>query len=228
VQQLVDQEFWRWLSAQQNKDAIPESRVRTRQKPMITISREYGARGGELGRRVARKLGIEFFGQELVHEVARRADVRQKVVEALDERTRTGVELWIDELLHLRSFAVDDYLHGLSETVTAIARHSPGVIVGRAGHLLLQSKWTLCVRCVAPLPTRVGWVKERERLNEREAEARIAQVDGERREFYRKNFDADVESPVDFDLVINTGALGMAEAERLIVEAYRNRFGTQS
>src|SRR5690606_41198056 len=104
VEQLVNQQVLRWLAEQQraSEDRPPESRVETSQRPMITVSREFGACGGEMGRIVAEQLDIGFYAQELVHEVARRADVRRQVVEALDERTQSRLEAWVDDLMIVR------------------------------------------------------------------------------------------------------------------------------
>lgn len=225
VEQLVNQEVLRWLNAQAQEDTIPDSRVREMQRPVITISREYGAGGGELGRALAKDLDIDFFAQELVHEVAKRTEVRKQVVEALDERTRTRVQLWVDQLLQLRTFAADDYIQGVSETVVAIARHSRGVIVGRGAHLLLDKSRTLRVRCVAPLEERIEYVVVRERMSPEEARAKVARVDREREDFFRNYFNTDIASPLSFDIVINTGAIRREEARCVISELYRKRFG---
>src|SRR5690606_16319606 len=66
IEQIVNQQVLRWLSEQQLADRTPESRVQVSQRPMITISREFGAFAGEMGRIVAEQLGIGFYAQELV------------------------------------------------------------------------------------------------------------------------------------------------------------------
>lgn len=225
VEQLVNQEFLRWLSAQRAKDSVPESHARQMQRPMITISREYGARGGELGQQLAHLLGIDFFGQEIVHEVAKTAEVRRQVVEALDERTRSRVELWVDQLLRLRTFEVDDYIRSLSQTVVAIARHSRGVIVGRGAHLMLDKSRTLRLRCVARLEDRIAYVRRREQVSQAEARAKVERVDRERSEFFKTYFGTDISAPASFDLVVNTSTLCDTEAVTLACSLYRERYG---
>ena len=226
VEQLVNQQVLRWLIEQQGaSDRPPESRVEVRQRPMITVSREFGAFGGEMGRVVAEQLDIGFYAQELVHEVARRADVRRQVVEALDERTQSRLESWIDDLMIVRRFSQSDYLRNLSETLVALARHRSGVVVGRGGHLILDAHRTLRVRCYAPLERRVEYIAERDGLTKEEAQIKVARVDEERRTFYMRHFKSDITSPLNFDLLLNTAEMSLEECATTVAHLFRVRFG---
>ena len=193
-------------------------------EPMITVSREYGAAGGELACLVAGKLGYSFFGQELVHEIARRAQVKRALVETVDERCRDRVERFVADLIDGGGFQTDDYLKNLSQVVQGIGRQGKGVIVGRAGHLLLPPQATLRVRVVAPLPARVLRVAARERIGESEARQKVLRVDAERVAFYRQAFNVDITNPTQFDVVINTGRVSLSEAAELIMSAHARRF----
>jgi len=228
VEQLVNQQVLRWLAEQQraSEDRPPESRVETSQRPMITVSREFGACGGEMGRIVAEQLDIGFYAQELVHEVARRADVRRQVVEALDERTQSRLEAWVDDLMIVRRFSQSDYLRNLSETIVALARHRSGVIVGRGGHLILDAHRTLRVRCFAPFEHRVAYIAERDGLTLEEARLKVARVDEERRVFYARHFKCDITSPFGFDLLLNTAEMSLEECAATVRHLFEVRFGS--
>lgn len=236
VEQIVNQQVLRWLAERQadkktsNSHApassrSPLSQARASQRPMITISRQYGAYGAEMGRFVADALKIDFHEQELVHQIAAHSQVRRQVVEALDERTQGNLRLWVDELITVRKFEASDYLHALTETVTAIARHSKGVIVGRGAHLILEPTRTLRVRAVAPLEARIEAVAQREGMSVMEARVKVTRVDQERAEFYQRYFSTNIADPLGFDLVVNTGTLSLGAGAQVISEAYRQRFG---
>jgi len=231
VEQLANQQVLRWLQELKRSDerstmgdSAPGSKLQPSQHPMITISRQYGAYGGEMGRIVARELNIDFHAQELVHAVAARADVRRQLVEALDERSQNKILLWIDQLVQLRRFAATDYMRALSETVLAIARHRSGVLVGRGGHLILDPTRTLRVRVFAALERRVEYVAQREGMSSVEARVKIARIDEERRDFFRTRFDVDISDPLGYDLLINTGTFSLESGAQLVAEAYRQRF----
>ncbi|HSC86244.1 MAG TPA: cytidylate kinase-like family protein, partial [Polyangiaceae bacterium] len=195
------------------------------QKPMITISRQFGAQGGEIGRVLAEELGIGFYSQELVHEVAKRTDVRQQVVHALDERVQKGFGAFIDNMMVLRHFTQDDYVRHLSETIVALGRHRPGVIVGRGGHLILDANKTLRVRAYAPLEHRVKVEAERNKLTDLEAREKVQRVDQERKVFYEKHFGEGALSIHHFDLLLNTAQMSVSECATTIAHLYRRRFG---
>ncbi len=232
IEQLANQQVLRWLQERRLAQELSStgssaatSRVRNTQKPIITMSRQYGAYGGEVGRIVSRILGIDYHAQELVHQIAAHADVRKQVVEALDERTQSSLQVWVDELISLRRFETSDYLQSLSKTILAIGRHNRGVIVGRGGHLILDPERTLRVRAICPFEKRVSYVAEREGMSTIEARAKVTRVDGERKEFFQRHFGTDTSDPEAYDLVINTGSLSLEACAQVVAEMYRQRFG---
>src|SRR5580692_10834618 len=90
---------------------------KTVQQPMICVSRQYGARGAEMGRLVAEQLGFRFYSQELIHDIAEQAQVRTQLVESLDERVRDSISEWMSDLVQRGAFEPSDYLQNLSKVV---------------------------------------------------------------------------------------------------------------
>lgn len=199
--------------------------AREAQQPMITVSREFGARGAEIGRVVAERLGFRFYAQELVHEIAKQAQVRQQVVESLDERVQDRIEQWVGDMIEGRLFAPSDYLRNLSRVVLTLGRHGKGVVIGRGAQLILDAAHTLRLRAYAPLETRIQHVAEREGVSAAEARAWVLRVDAERIAFYRQHFNADVASPELYDMLLNTGTLPIEACAEVVIAAFRSRFG---
>ena len=52
---------------------------------IITIGREFGSGGRELGRRLSEKLGIAYYDQEIVSEIARRTELSEQYVQSIVE-----------------------------------------------------------------------------------------------------------------------------------------------
>jgi hypothetical protein len=194
------------------------------QQPMVCLSREYGARGAEMGRMVAEQLGFRFYSQELIHDVAQEAHVRDQLVESLDERVQDRISEWVSGLIKRGVFAPSDYLRNLSKVVLTLGRHGKGVIVGRGAHFLLDPQVTLRVRVIAPLPTRVARIASRDALSREDARAKILRIDGERVAFNKQHYGADISDPSHYDLVVNAGMLGIEGGADLIVRAFRTRF----
>ena len=75
-------------------------------KTMITIGRQFGSGGKEIGIRVAKELGIPFYDKELLQEAAKKSGLCQKIFENFDERPKS--------LLY--AIAMDAYPLGFSGT----------------------------------------------------------------------------------------------------------------
>ena len=122
IDQFVNQQILRW---QEERRIAERKRLEGKalQHPTICISRQYGARGAAMGRLVAERLGIGFYSQELIHDIAEAAHVRQQVVESLDERVQDGISEWVAGLIKRGVFAPSDYLRNLSKVVLTLANH---------------------------------------------------------------------------------------------------------
>ncbi|MBX3127759.1 MAG: cytidylate kinase-like family protein [Polyangiaceae bacterium] len=223
IQQLIELNLRR-VELQSTPPPPPRRERGLDQKPMITISREFGGRGAELGRRIAQKLGFQYHSQELVHEVAKQAKVRKQLVESLDERARDAVEQWVTELFDGESFAPNEYLRNLSKVIGTLGRQGRGVIIGRGAQFILDPRRTLRIRAFAPLEHRVALVAKRRGLGPGEARALVQRVDSERQAFYSQHFDVNVSDSVHYDVLLNTATLGIGACSDVVLRAYRARF----
>ncbi len=221
IDQLVNQKILLW----QEERRIAARKRLEGQGPMICVSREYGARGAAMARGVAERLGFQFYSQELIQEIAEVAQVREQVVASLDERLQDTISEWVAGLMRRDGFSPSDYLRNLSKVVLTLARHGRGVVVGRGAHFILERKSTLRVRVVAPLETRAARISERDGLSADEARSRIRRIDAERVAFNRRHYGADLTDPVNYDLIVNTGTLGLEGATNQVVAAFESRFG---
>jgi cytidylate kinase len=226
IDQFVDQQIRRW---QEQRRIAERKRLEGQhtQQPTVCISREYGARGAELGRLAAERLGFRFYSQDLIHHIAEQAHVRQQVVESLDERVQDGIAEWVAAMIKRGAFAPSDYLRNLSRVVMTFARHGKGVIVGRGAHFILDRSATLRVRVIAPIEVRVARIAKRDGLPPEVARAKIVRIDGERVAFNRQHYNADIADPANYDLVVNTGTLGVEGGVEQTVRAFQSRFGEQ-
>jgi len=223
IDQLVNQQVLRWAT-EAKANAERESGRVEQQQPMITISREFGGRGAEIGKLVAERLGFRFYAQEIVHEIARQAHVRQQLVESLDERLQDRIGQWVTEMMQGGVFAPSDYLWNLSQVVVTLGRHGRGVIIGRGAHLILAPGSTLRVRAYAPLETRIKYVMNREGLDRAEARAFMLKIDADRMAFYRQHFNVDVANQLLYDMMLNTGTMSVDLCADLVAGAFRARF----
>ena len=189
-------------------------------RPVIAVSRQHGARGGEAARAVAQTLGLGFYDREIITRIAQDAHLSERVVSALDERgDRTWLTEWLTSLIDEGHLSPYGYVYHLTRVVGAIARLGGAVILGRGAHLILGPGEALRVLVVAPLAARVATIAAREEIDEGAARRRVAEVELEREAYLRRYFHAGFADPSTFDLEVNTGVLGVEGAVAAICTA---------
>ena len=112
---------------------------------VITVTREYGAGGYEVARRLAEALGWELLDRQLLHQAAAVEHLPDAELERLDEK---AVDLADRFRLHPPH---ERYLHGLREAARQAADRGNVILVGRGtGQLLGNAPNVLHLRLVAP------------------------------------------------------------------------------
>jgi len=102
---------------------------------VVTISRECGSLGAQVAQLLADALEVRCCDRIILQEVARRAHVDEKLVEALDQHVSKIGGHWWQKLLHKDALSYEDYYQNLVKTVMSISR-TGGVILGRGANLI--------------------------------------------------------------------------------------------
>jgi cytidylate kinase len=222
LEALVEKQVRRW---QMQRAAISALSTEPPEPwPIVSISREAGSRGADVGRSIAERLGFGFWDQELVHEVAERTGMADTLVATLDERVRGYIDEMVSSVLVGHDATASEYVRQVARVVHTLVQHGSSVVVGRGSQFLVTPEHVLRVRLVAPLDLRVRGYSLRHGIPLELARRRVLAIDGDRCEFYRRYFDRDVGDPIHYDLVVNTGTLSTEGAVEVVVAAYRARF----
>ncbi|MBN2326718.1 MAG: cytidylate kinase-like family protein [Candidatus Omnitrophica bacterium] len=192
-------------------------------KPVVTISRQRGCRGKDLAKLLAHELDYGFFDRDIVDYIARHMGIRSELVESLDEKDRSELELWINSLLSKRVFDHDEYIRALGEAVKTTALQGGVVILGRGANFLLADTAAYHVRLTAPLPVRVDNLCQFEGMSESQAREEIKKVDRERSGFVYRYFKKSIEDPLAYDLTINIAKSTLDGTIKIIRSALRAR-----
>ena len=161
-------------------------------KTVVTIGRQFGSGGREIGLRLSKKLGIPFYDKNLLREAAEKSGLSDRIIENFDEKPKS--------LLY--SIAMDSYMFGLPgsgasdsleqqvylaifETIRRLADQGPCVIIGRcADYALSENPNALNLFIHAPLEKRVQTVTVRENLSSDKARSLITKTDKRRAAYY--------------------------------------------
>lgn len=195
---------------------------------IITISRQYGAGGSEVARRVAEALGWRVVDNELVDRVASRAGLPASEVAEKEERAPGFMERLSRALSRMSPelfpAAADKVpepeeatLVRVTEAVVAeIAAEGRVVMVGRAGPAVLRGEHAaLHVKLVAAPEFRIRRIIEEGRSSG--AERAMQEADANRARYLKQYYGLDWNDATNYHMVLNTGTLGLDGATDLIV-----------
>ena len=193
-------------------------------KTIITIGRQFGSGGKEIGIRVAKELGIPFYDKELLQEAAKKSGLCEQIFESFDERPKS--------LLY--SIAMDSYMFSLPgagagdsleqqvylatfDTIRHIAEKGPCVIIGRcADYALAENPNHLSLFIHAPMEARIQRVARRQKLTPEEARKTIIKTD-KRRASYYEYYSSKKWGAVDsYDFCLDSSYLGLSGTVELI------------
>lgn len=218
---LINRQVLSWI--QRTKEHKEEMR-NTRFAPIITISREMGSGGRLISRLVAESLGEPWkdWHREIIDEIAGRSNTREELVEQVDEKAVSLIKEYVSELFGLDFLSLPTYQRYLVECLMGLGQYGYAVILGRGANFILKEG--LHVRLICPLEKRIQYEIEHEKISKDEAVKRVTRSDIERERFVRDLFGKNINDPSYYDMVINTGGMGLSDAADLIVEAAKKRW----
>lgn len=182
----------------------------------ITITREYGAGGGEVAKRLAEALGWQILDRELLHQAAQIEHVPDTELERLDEKAVSAADRFRLHPPHQK------YLHGLTVAAQVAAQRGNVVLVGRgARHLLGELPDIFHLRLVAPRGWRAERMAKQEGWSPDQALARCLEVDRTRELFTRYFFGDAAVQPCRYDLVVNTARVPLEDVTNGVASVVR-------
>ena len=184
---------------------------------VITVGREYGSGGREIGTALANRLGIAYYDDYLLKEAAEKSGLCEELFHSFDERPKS----------FLYSIAMDPYSftmnhvtpHGSIEqqvylavydTIKELADRGPCVLIGRCADYALKDRDdVISIFITAPLENRVRRVAARNNIDEEEARKRIKKTDKSRASYYNYYSSKEWGDAKSYDLCINSALLGI-------------------
>lgn len=191
--------------------------------PWLAISRQLGAGGGELAKTLGHELGWPVYDQQILAAIAQQTHSREKILSRLDEQVVAPFQEFLARLLVRDDPSQLGYLKEMIQVVWGLARQGHAIILGRAANHYLDGRFGLRLRLVAPLEERVARVARAQALTEAAARERVLEHDLHRRQFIEQYFGGNIDDPLAYDLVLNTGTLGVETAARTALTALRGK-----
>jgi cytidylate kinase len=198
----------------------PRPAVQVSEVRAVTISRQYGSGGGEIGARLARRFGWELLDQAVVRRVAEALNLTEPEAVGRDERVQPFIARLLartrsldPSLLNDHPAAlvdVDIYHQTVHNVIESAANIGHVIIIGRGGVALLGGRSdVLHVRVVSPLAQRIANVADRERLGPAVARQRVLSKDRDRDRHLVVVHGLRPDNENLYGLIFNTGALDL-------------------
>jgi cytidylate kinase len=191
--------------------------------PYLLISREKGAGGTAVAQAVGRRLGWQVFDNQLVDQIAQKANVRRQLIESLDEKVQATIQSIVGQILHPEDIGTAGYLAHLKEIVLALGHQGDVIIIGRGARYVLPTQFGLNARLVAPKTIRIERIAHEQHLSLDAARAQVETADRDRARLVRHHFGQDVADPLCHDLTINTAELSIEAAAEVVLTALQQK-----
>lgn len=198
-------------------------------RTIITIGRQYGSAGHQIGKSLADELGIAYYDKELLERAAKESGMCEELFENHDERPTNSF---------LYSLVMDTYSFGYGASslsdmplnqkvflaqfnaIRKIAEEGPCVMIGRcADYALAENPNCLSIFIHADLQLRIRRIATKYDLTDAKAKDKILKTDKRRSSYYnyytsRKWGDID-----SYNLSFDSGLLGVNGTVEMIKKA---------
>lgn len=187
---------------------------------IITIGREFGSGGHEIGKKLAAKLGINFYDKNLIELASKQSGLDLNVLSSSDEKAPG---------LFLSPYAptVPDQLYlAQSEVIRNLAAKESFVIVGRCSNSVLgEDVESLDVFIYAPLEERIKRIMDRYLIDSPDkARREIVHMDKIRRGYYQYYSEYKWGGREGYDLLINSSSLNIDTIVDFLADMAHKKF----
>ncbi len=180
---------------------------------IITIGREFGSGGRELGRRLAEALSFEFYDKEIIAQIARRTPFTEQYLREIEDRVphilfpiSVGKSFW--NMSDHTFWQTQSVFHEQSALLKELAEKSDCVIVGRCADYVLHRWSPYRIFVYADTDSKIKRCKDRaaarQTLSSDQIRQNIVKIDKTRSKYYSFYTEQEWGKKENYDLCVNT------------------------
>lgn len=180
---------------------------------IITISREFGSGGREIGKRLADELGFNYYDREIVTEVAKQTGMTEEYIKNISEK---GIYPYAFQFA--KSFAMysgvqsnqTEVLVAQAKVLKQIAERENCIIVGRGANIILNDYKPMNIFVYSDMESKIRRCKMKrndEKLSDKQVEEKIIQIDNNRKKYHQIISNLTWGDKRNYHLCINTSEL---------------------
>lgn len=200
---------------------------------VITIARQYGSGGREVGMRLAEVLGIKSYDRELITMAAQKSGMSSEILNHADEKATNSLLYTLalgSSYYGAASIGTDVPINDKlfitqSQIIRDLAAEGPCIIIGRCSDYVLRTNPArFSVFIYASIEARIRRVIERGAAKtEKEARDLISRTDKRRINYYNYYTGRKWGSPDNYNMMLDSSFLGIEGSARAIADVYREK-----
>jgi cytidylate kinase len=202
---------------------------------VITISRQYGSGGREIGAKLAQKLGIPFYDDELIARAAKESGFAEAAFDNVEKRATNsflysiamGMNAYGNQDIGFTHLSLDDQLY-LAQTniIRKVAQEGPCVIVGRcADYILREQENTVNIFIWAGMQARKERVIRLYNVAKNKAEDELIKADKRRANYYNYHANEKWGKAENYHLSLRSDYIGIDHAVESIIHYLKSAEG---
>lgn len=214
-----------------NEDTAADSATSSASNHVITISREFGSGGREIGKQLAEQLGFHYYDSELIRLSAEKSGYAPEYVEQNEQALKNPVLhdffAWYAGPLEQADLPkVDQLFQKETEVIRSLAQKESCVIVGRlANYILKDHPCAYHVFISADAAVEAARVAERDHISADAAAAKVKKVNHERAVHCKHFTKTDWGNVKNYDLCIKSDDFGVEDTAKIIRELFQKKMG---
>ncbi|TXF38559.1 cytidylate kinase-like family protein [Collinsella sp. BA40] len=197
-----------------------EEAERAGQPVVITIARDFGAEGHEIGKMLSTRLGIPLYDNELLVRSASRSGDSVDKMAAYDEQMAAEFMAFLPDRVDSRTLS-DRLFRNMSQVILDLGATQSCIIEGRlSDYLLRHNPNHIAVLVTAPFDDRVEIVRAKRGLNKKQGAKLVREMQRARELFYKRYSAGKWKMSDGKDIVVNRAKLGREGCVDVIAAAY--------
>lgn len=190
---------------------------------VITISRQYGSGGREIGLKLAQELHVPCHDKDIVENIADKKGYCAEIIDQFDEKPSNSLLYSLVMNSYGNWYSNDNYKplqmavqQAQIDIIKSLAKE-PCVIIGRAADKILEDIGCVSIFVHADMATRVAQIMQRRSCSEKEARKAITAIDRDRAQHYHYYSDKKWGDASNYSLSLDSGILNVDGTVELIL-----------
>lgn len=195
-------------------------------KKVITINRQYGSGGREIGSTLAKAFGVPFYDNEIISRAAKETGFSEAAFQTVEDKATNsllysiamGMNVFTNQDVGFAGLSLDDRIFlAQSNVIRKVADEGPCVIVGRCADYILRDRTDVVnIFISADLDFRIQRSIQVDKLDPKHAAETVAKKDKSRGNYYRYHAGERWDNLFNYALAIRSDLVGIEQAAECI------------